>query len=614
MISKFCLIYLLVVASAVVSISVSCGRQPDFMAPPVKGGPAIELASSEQVAKDQVVKNSYIVTFRGDNTPQSLYFSSFHDEYQFHYLKLQEDLASDSRIKDVDVLTTIDLSRRKSADWSPDFDVPEGLKLFWSDNDEAPVTGVMTRVDFSSQDAAKELLTEWQDKGMVWFAEPNGISRISDCKSTSPASSPWCTNYTNYKGYKTWWHTNIKLAEAFNSIQGKTDRTPDGDYTATSPIIAVLDSGTDVMHSDLQAAIWKNDAPGASGCSNDVYGCNTTAPGKGTLGNGDVWPVGTSGYGESLSDDAKGGHGTHVAGIVAAQYGQTNQVAGVCPMCRIMTVKIAESEAGDTNGDPKIRDDSQIRGFKYITRFKKNNTSAVRVANSSFGKYSRSRSIAILVDALRKIGSGTLVIAAASNEDSMIRSYPAALNNAVAVAALREDNQKASYSNFGPWINIAAPGGKGKGDTGSQITSTWPGGGVHDSSGTSMASPVVAGAVGLFLAVYPSTNVETLMSRLLSTADGSIYDGTTAAGQFNSSYYYPKLAGEDARRPLLGSGILDVNNFIMNSQNVAVGKPFDRVTPGCSTIGGITSSPWGLYWLVGFLASPLAVLMIRRKH
>ncbi len=278
-----------------------------------------------------------------------------------------------------------------------------------------------------------------------------------------------------------------------------------------------------------------------------------------------------------------------------------------------MIVKVADSEAGDTNSDPKIRDDSQIRGLKYITRFKKNNANVVRVANSSFGKYSRSRSVAVLVDALRKTGNGTIVIAAASNEDSMIRSYPAALSNAVAVAALREDNQKAKYSNFGPWVDIAAPGGRGNGDSGDAINSTWPGDQIYGTSGTSMASPVVAGAVGLYLAVFPNSDLTALHTRLLDTADGSIYTGDTAAAQFNAQNYYQKISGEDARRPLLGSGILDVNNFITNKRKVAVGKPLDRVSPGCATIGFATSSENGLYWLGILLGSPVLMQLLRRR-
>lgn len=597
---RFCLFYLLTMS--VLVGCVSCGRQPGFMASPVKDGPALEFASPEQIAKGQVANNSYLVMFRGENTPESIYFSSFRDEYQHHYLRLQEDIAGDERVKDMDVLWTFDLSRKGSTEWAPEFDVPSALRLFWDDNDEKPVTGVMTKVDFASQDAAKEVLTEWNDNGAIWYAEPNGVSTLS---------ADWKTNSSTYKSADVWWHNNINLATAMSTIDGLKDKDANSTDPTSGPIVAVLDSGADYEHPSLKDAIWTNASPGASGCDNDLHGCNTTAPSKGSLGNGEVWPVGATGPSQDIGN-GKGGHGTHVAGIVGAR---GKDVLGVCPVCQVMVVKVAAAESGDTNSDPKIRDDSQIRGFKYITRFKKNGGSAVRVANSSFGKYSRSRSIAILVDALAKIGNGTIVIAAASNEDSMIRSYPAALNNAIAVAALRKDNQKASYSNFGPWVDIAAPGGKGNGDEGPMITSTWPGGRTHDSSGTSMASPVVAGAAGLYLAVYPSANIAQLKSKLVDTADGNrLYTDGSAAAQFNAQYYFPKVQGEEARRPLLGSGILDVQGMFGGGGKSAVGKPLARVSPGCSTIGATDLGTMPLYWLGVFLTSPVIVSMMRRRR
>lgn len=582
----------------------SCGQQPGFLAPPAES-PIIELASDQQVADGTVTKNSYIVTFRGENTPESLFFSSFRDEYQHHYLRLYDEVFTDTRVKDLDVLATLDFSRKHSSEWSPEFDAPSALRLFWDDHSDDPVTAVMSRVDFESQEAASEVLEEWNAKGMIWYAEPNGMSSLA-------ADPTWDAHNTTYKalsgGNGLWWHNNIKLTEAFTAMGAAASAD-----SSSIPVIAVLDSGVDFEHTLLKDHIWRNESPGASGCESDVHGCNTTAPAKGSLGNGDVWPVGTSAAGQPLDTTQKGGHGTHVAGIIAATADSTNGVGGVCPVCQVMVVKVADSEAGDTNGDPKIRDDSQIRGLKYITRFKKNNGSVVRVANSSFGKYSRSRSVAVLVDALRKIGSGTIVIAAASNEDSMIRSYPAALSNAVAVAALREDNQKAKYSNFGPWVDIAAPGGKGNGDSGDPINSTWPGGGFYGTSGTSMAAPVVAGAVGLYLAIFPGTDITSLHTRLLATANGSIYTDGSAAAIFNQ-YYYQKISGEEARRPLLGSGILDVENLIKNTSKNSVGKPLDRVSPGCSTIGVMTANSYGLYWLVILFISPLVVQCFRRQR
>jgi subtilisin family serine protease len=198
----------------------------------------------------------------------------------------------------------------------------------------------------------------------------------------------------------------------------------------------------------------------------------------------------------------------------------------------------------------------------------------------------------------------------------MIRSYPAALSNAVAVAAVGVDGnassvQKANFSNYGPWVDIAAPG--------VNLISTISGSSVGPESGTSMASPVVAGAAGLLLSAFPSLTYGELRDRLLNTASASRLYGSeldSDGGAVNLQYYYPKVSGESVRRPLLGGGLLDVNGMLNNSKNSATGQPIERVTAGCGVIGADVSTAAqlnGQAVLIFLIFVPLLVVLFRRK-
>lgn len=595
----------------------ACGQMgPSFLEDSAKNGPAVRLAGPEQHQSNLIPKGSYLVMFRSQQSNSNLFFASFADEYAHHYSVLSESFLADNRIKEIDVLTSVDMGSIRAVDWEPDFSLPKVLSALAPEFEDSDEAGVLARVDFTDEDAAHSALKEWERDGKILFAEPNEVSKLA-----AGEFAKWGSDYSKLQE----WHRMIKLPEALTALGAGTVKGAGAEDSifASGAVIAVLDSGVDYEHPQLKDNIWTNSSVGAAGCSGDVHGCNTTAAKKGSLGNGDVWPVLADGPGQACgggTEKSKCNHGTHVAGLVAAQplVGGTsgNLVGGVCPVCKIMILRVTEVEKDDTSGDPQIRDDSQVRAFKYLTRFRKSGGSAVRVVNASFGKYSRSRSLAILVDVLKRVGSGTLVIGAGSNEDSMIRSYPAALSNAVAVAAVGlGDNtssvQKANFSNYGPWVDIAAPG--------VNLISTISGSAVGPQSGTSMASPVVAGAAGLLLSAFPSLTYGELRDRLLNTASASRLYGSeldSDGGAINLQYYYPKVSGESVRRPLLGGGLLDVNGMLNNSKNSATGQPIERVTAGCGVIGADVSTNAkfnGQAALIFLLFSPLLVVLFRRK-
>ena len=596
----------------------ACGQMgPDFLEDSAKNAPSVRLADPEQPQSNLIPKGSYLVMFRSQQSNSNLFFSSFADEYAHHYSVLSEGFLADNRVKEIDVLTAVDMGAIRAVDWEPDFSLPKVLSALAPEFEDSDEAGVLARVDFTDEDAAQSSLKEWERDGKILFAEPNEVSKLA-----AGELAKWGSDYSKLQE----WHRMIKLPEALTALGAGTVKGAGSEDSifASGAVVAVLDSGVDYEHPQLKDNIWTNNSVGAAGCLGDVHGCNTTAAKKGSLGNGDVWPVLSDGPGQACGGgaaDSKCNHGTHVAGLVAAQPlaggASANQVGGVCPICKIMILRVTEVETGDTSGDPQIRDDSQVRAFKYLTRFRKSGGSAVRVVNASFGKYSRSRSLAILVDVLKRVGSGTLVIGAASNEDSMIRSYPAALSNAVAVAAVGDkDNassvQKAFFSNYGPWVDIAAPG--------VNLISTISGGSsVGPQSGTSMASPVIAGAAGLLLSAFPSLTYGELRDRLLNTASASRLYGSeldSDGGAINLQYYYPKVSGESVRRPLLGGGLLDVTGMLNNSKNSATGQPIERVTAGCGVVGAAVSTAAqlnGQAAAIFLIFFPLLVVLIRRK-
>lgn len=550
----------------------SCGELPKLVDQQNIKNPPVVLASYKQLEEGSVLAGSYIVAFNTYLPETNLQFSTYLQEYQTHYQPLAANFLSDSKIKDINFITSVDLSMAslKKDDFS--LFAPPNLQLAWQGS-KKPIVASLARVDFQTPQDAEELLKKWEKSGTLWFAEPNHFNKVFD---DSP--NPFASYKDSYKEVKGYWHEKTNLLKAFDALSTKTLGDP--------PIIAVMDSGVDVKHSELAERIWENPRVGAEGCQNDTYGCNTTTTRKGSLGDGDVFPVGTLDFGASCphsggagnKDDDNCSHGTHVAGIIAGKSVPSGAQSrgGMCPFCQIMAVRIVGiNEAGDIGA----LDSSIIAGLKYVTLFRKSSSLGIRIINASFGKFVRSRAVDILVRVLNETGNGALVVGAAGNEDVMQMSYPAAFSDALAVAAVNAEDKKANFSNFGSWVDIAAPG--------VDIYATVPGGGSEAKSGTSMAAPVTAGIAGLVIAAEPGISASELKDRLMRTADSRLYDYDPNGDNFNQ-YYYPRVSGEDFSQPLLGTGVVDAYAAVTNTvgRELPIYTGLDRVTAQCGTIGG----------------------------
>src|SRR3989344_5670881 len=237
-------------------------------------------------------------------------------------------------------------------------------------------------------------------------------------------------------------------------------------HTGAGVKVCVVDTGIDKDHPDLQANI--------------VGGRNFVA--KGATVDPTKW-------------DDDNGHGTHVAGTIAA-VDNTIGVVGVAPQASLLAAKVLNRQGSGYFSDI-------MAGIDWCAQ------SGAKVISMSLGSSSDVQAFHDTVDAA--YANGVLVIAAAGNDYGGPVSYPAAYDSVIAVSATDSNNNLASFSNVGPQVELAAPG--------VSVLSTWMGGGYNTISGTSMATPHVSGAAALAMQANPlMSNVE-IRALLQSTAD-----------------------------------------------------------------------------------------------
>ena len=178
-------------------------------------------------------------------------------------------------------------------------------------------------------------------------------------------------------------------------------------------------------------------------------------------------------------DDSRFGHGTHIAGIIAAR-GNGAGVVGVAPEASIYAVKVL-------NGGMMGSTSDIVSGIEWAV------THEMNVVSMSFGMpYDPLFFSQAVKDACDKAHeAGIVLIAAAGNGNRLGVDYPAAFEPVIAVAATMKDDSRYQVSNYGPKVEVAAPGG--------EIYSTMPGGGYGVMSGTSQAAPHAAGVAALLL-------------------------------------------------------------------------------------------------------------------
>jgi subtilisin family serine protease len=254
----------------------------------------------------------------------------------------------------------------------------------------------------------------------------------------------------------------------------------------------VVDTGIDASHPDLAPNVWTN--PGESGGGRETNGRDDD-------GNGRIDDVHGWDFVQSDAQPQDGnGHGTHVAGTIAARGNDATGVAGVSWSAALMPLRVL----GD-DGSGYVSD--AVSAYSYAAR------NGARVVNASLGGDSFSRAERDAIAA----APNTLFVVAAGNDssnDDVTPAYPCDydLANVICVAASDRDDTLASFSNYGATnVDLAAPG--------VDIASAWPGGRYAWLDGTSMATPHVTGAAALLIAHDAGLSVAGLRTALLSSAD-----------------------------------------------------------------------------------------------
>ncbi len=272
-----------------------------------------------------------------------------------------------------------------------------------------------------------------------------------------------------------------------------------GAVTEKRPIIAVLDSGVDLNHPELQGNLWKN----VRECGKDPKVDND---GNQLAGDCHGWNFTESIEADGAKDPGDlDGHGTHISGIIGALNNGVG-MTGVVPNALIMPIKVMK-DSNSTSTVPSS--ESFARGIVYAV------DNGADVINMSLG-WPRALETKLLRDAVNYALSRNIpIVAAAGNNNSSEPLYPCAYDGVICVGATTIDGRFASFSNFGGHVDTAAPG---EGILGLHPTALEPDffavAGFELRSGTSQAAPLVAGLIAAVKAREPNLTIDDLFARL----------------------------------------------------------------------------------------------------
>ena len=284
---------------------------------------------------------------------------------------------------------------------------------------------------------------------------------------------------------------------------------------SASAVVGVIDTGIDVNHPDLLPNLWTN--PGeieGDGIDNDHNGYVDDVHG---------WNF----YNNTPDVDDLNGHGTHVSGTIAAAGNNGLGVTGVNWNAKIMALKIG----GTSPSSGSLSVSAAVSAINYATMMNGRGVN-IHVTNSSWGGPGYSTSLKTAIDANAQ--AGMLFVTAAGNDgrnsDGGTHSYPSdyTSSNIISVANITSGNGLAVSSNYGRTsVDLGAPG--------TSILSTYRGGGYAYLTGTSMASPHVAGAAALLFGAYPDASASDVKAALLDTVTplSSLAGRTVTGGKVN---------------------------------------------------------------------------------
>jgi len=373
--------------------------------------------------------------------------------------------------------------------------IPQGMDYFYY------------LVVFDTTFTVEDVQSEFSTKGEVIFAEPNALFDLYSGVNTNDTHAD-----------KLWGLEKIGMDSVWSEI---------AEYGDSSVVIAVHDTGIDLglnpgdpIHEDLYANLWQD--------SLGYYGYNFYA---------ECIPPGQE---DPHKPQDLFGHGTHVSGTIGAMTNNGVGIAGIVggwgagnPGSKIMTIRA---------GNRLIPLVCCVNGLWYAYN------NGADVVNMSWGSLTNSPTLQACVDSISSYEDAPLLVASCGNNGNDDETYPASYLQVIAVAATDVNDEKCSFSTYGDWVDISAPGGKGEDPSTTKIYSTMP---FDDQfylyvyygyqqeydymQGTSMACPHVVGLAGLIKSHFPGLTNKQIRGRIFGTSDD--------INSENSDYMYRLGAG-----------------------------------------------------------------------
>jgi len=348
-------------------------------------------------------------------------------------------------------------------------------------NDKSSILRNHYKIEFSEKIDPIKVSKDYQKDQNIIYAEPNYIYKTCSIPNDPYFDFQWGLNQSN--------DNDIDAPEAWDIEKGSSDI-----------VIAIIDSGVDYNHSDLSDNIWINEDEIIDGTDSDGNGYIDDIRGYDFVDKAYNADPSEDGLEEDNDPMDNHGHGTHCAGIAAGVGNNGIGITGVSWNSKIMAVRAGYKA---TNGNGYFNLGAILLSISYAV------DNGADIISMSFGGplYSYLQRNAFISATNR----GVFLVAAAGNEGSSERSYPAAYKEVLSVAATNEKDKRAYFSNYGDWVEVAAPG--------VNICSTVPNNTYENYSGTSMACPCVAGLAALIKSKNNSLNPQKIREIINYSSD-----------------------------------------------------------------------------------------------
>lgn len=345
------------------------------------------------------------------------------------------------------------------------------------------------------------LIKQLSRHAAIEVAEPNYLLHAIDNTNVVLPNDPrfselWGMNNTGTNGGRA--DADIDAVEAWELTTG-----------SRNVIVGVIDTGTDYNHPDLAANIWTNpNEVAGNGIDDDNNGVIDDIHGFSAVNNN----------GNPMDGQ---GHGTHVAGTIGASGDNAIGVAGVNWNVTMIPCQFLGADGSGTTA-------GAIACINYYTNLKQNHGVNVRLTSNSWGGGGFSQALSDAIKAGND--AGILFIAAAGNDadnSDLTPHYPSAYNlpGIISVASTDRSDNMSSFSTYGAVsVDLGAPG--------SAILSTTPNNSYASFSGTSMATPHVAGAAALVWSLNPDLSISEMKTLLMDSGDSlAALAGKTVSGK-----------------------------------------------------------------------------------